>query len=159
MNIDEAICTRLRDLASVRAVLGIGSAQRVHPLVLPEKPVFPAATYDLANVDRVGHYEGASGLATSIYEFTTWAKTLSEARSAAEVLRRGLEAFQGTITSPTDASTVYINGIFADPPGGGYDYNDDLKVFGVIVTLHVAYNEPPSVVEAAVPIVPVLPPP
>lgn len=144
MNIDDAILKRLDSVVAVQTLLGAGAAMRFHPLTLPEGTPLPAVQFDVVNSDRVHSHDGPSGLVFADYELVAWGRSLPEARNTAKAVRNALDGYQGTQAAP-DLSSVYINSIlFDEGGGGGYDYDDAQKRYGVAESCRVAFNELPA---------------
>lgn len=86
-------------------------ANRLFPDELPQKPVYPAATYTVVSGPRDYHMDGASGLVPFRVQLDLYAETASAVHALRSAVIADLSGFKGTVpVSPP----VSIYGAFAD---------------------------------------------
>lgn len=110
---------------------------QIFPIRLPQKPTYPAITYQLVAGNRDHTQDGGSGLVEARYQFNCYAATYAAAKELGEALRKDLDGFKGNVGSGANVAT--IDGMFLELIQDGYD--DELDVFWVTVDFTVMHTE------------------
>ncbi len=93
MELREALYTYLSGYAGLNALVG----DRIYPIVLPQKAVMPAVTYQKISEPQV-HVSGAdSGPYCPRYQFSCWGTTYDEACDVAVQVRTALRDYTGVM--------------------------------------------------------------
>lgn len=97
------------------SALGAIIGERLYPVELPQKPAYPAATYQVVRGTARGYtMDGQDGATPFRVQFDLYAETYGQAVAMRRALMRDLSGFQGEVpTSPP----VLIHGAFADNEG------------------------------------------
>jgi hypothetical protein len=105
-----------------RLVAGVPSVSgRVYPMILPQNVVFPCVSYLVISDPGDQDHDGPTLTRSAGYQVSAWARTFTEARTAAAQIRTALEGYRGTM------GTVDVATVIAD---GGRDlYDDDLRIY------------------------------
>ena len=98
MTPEEAIYSKLVAATAINALV-VG---RVLPDYLPQGTALPALLYQRISGPRVHSMTGASGTAYPRITITSWGKTYKKAKELADLVRRELDGFKGTV------DTLYI---------------------------------------------------
>jgi len=101
--IEAALIARLLETPAVAALIGGDSipAARIYPIVLPQKPTFPAITYQDISTVRDRTAQGPSGLAFARIQFDCWAAAApgapgyASAKALLAAVRAALDGFTG----------------------------------------------------------------
>lgn len=101
--IHEALFARLSGYAGLTALV----ATRVYPRQLPQNPTYPAVTYERISADRQSAMGSDSGLVSGRWQVSSWGKTYTDARDAAEQVRKALQRYRGTL-SGTVIQDIFI---------------------------------------------------
>ncbi len=96
-------------LAAQSAITSIVST-RIHPLILPQEPTYPAMTYSDESSDMSESFDGQTGHAQSIYQIDCWAKTYAGAYTLGDALRSTLNNVSGSFGGITIQRCQIING-------------------------------------------------
>lgn len=81
----------------------------IHPMVLPQYPIYPAMTWNRISVLAGYHMAGNDGLRTARMQYTSWAGTWLECKGLSDLVRERIDAIRQTLTGGT-----VIQGIFID---------------------------------------------
>ena len=95
--IEEAVYSRLTTTAAVTAIVGAGSASRIYPNKIPQEATLPAVAYQRVSTRRVKAHAAPTGLARVRVQVTCVARTYSEVKALAVVVRKALEGVMGTV--------------------------------------------------------------
>ena len=95
--IEEAFNSRLTTTAAVTAIVGAGSASRIYPNKIPQEATLPAVAYQRVSTRRVKAHAAPTGLARVRVQVTCVARTYSEVKALAVVVRKALEGVMGTV--------------------------------------------------------------
>ncbi len=128
MTIETEIVTRLEDDAGVGAEAG----NRIYPILLPQRPIYPAIVYRRISGPRLHHLTGSSGRGVARIQIDCWAKTYVAAQALAAAVRASLDGFTGKLTT-LDATCKLDNEID--------DYDDEAKVYRVIQDYLINHTE------------------
>jgi hypothetical protein len=105
--IEVGLRTLLITDAQIAAILGT----RVYPLILPQGPTLPAATYfKVSGEDQISN-SGSQDYGWARYQIDAWATTFTAAQTLADLIRSRLHGFNGAVTSGSDSWS--FQGIFA----------------------------------------------
>ncbi|MGF7429585.1 DUF3168 domain-containing protein [Thermoanaerobacterium thermosaccharolyticum] len=99
---------------------------RIYPMILPQKPQFPAITYQKISGPRINSKSGDSGLSYPRIQFNCWGKTYLEAKQVAMVVIDAMNKFtngEATIQDEHDS------------------YEPDTNLFYISVDFIIWYNE------------------
>ena len=99
--IEEAVYSRLTTTAAVTAIVGAGSASRIYPNKIPQEATLPAVAYQRVSTRRVKAHAAPTGLARVRVQVTCVARTYSEVKGLAVVVRKALEGVMGTVGGVT----------------------------------------------------------
>jgi len=91
--VDEVIYSLLHDNPGVAAIVGV----RIYPQELPQESALAALVYERTSLDHIRSNEGATGLATALYDVTSWAESFVAARLLADAARLALDGYSGTV--------------------------------------------------------------
>ena len=102
--ISAAINTYLLTQSAVTNIV----ASRIYPVILPQKPTYPAITYrdDEHSFDE--SFDGQNGLVESFYEIDAWSDTYVGAETLATAVRAALMNYTGTMGNVTSIMRVRI---------------------------------------------------
>ena len=95
--IEEAVYSRLTTTAAVTAIVGAGSASRIYPNKIPQEATLPAVAYQRVSTRRVKAHAAPTGLALVRVQVTCVARTYSEVKGLAVVVRKALDGVMGTV--------------------------------------------------------------
>ena len=91
--VDEVIYSLLHDDPGVSPIVGV----RIYPQELPQESALAALVYERTSLDHIRSNDGATGLATALYDVTSWAETFVAARELADAARLALDGYSGTV--------------------------------------------------------------
>lgn len=86
-------------------VKGICSS-RVYPVLLPQRPVFPAITYQRISGASDMALTGATGLSHPRFQVDIWSATYAATQALADAVREALNNYSGTVGSVAIGSVV-----------------------------------------------------
>lgn len=115
----------------VANVLIVGG--RVHPVLLPQNPTYPALTYQLISDPREHSLEGVDGLVEARYQLTAWALLYADVRSTTEAVRVALDGFSGTWGAYEVSRAMNVGGVDL--------YDPDVEVHHTAVDYLIRYSE------------------
>lgn len=138
MKAGKVIKYRLSTFAGVTAIVGTSPNDRVYPVVLPEKPTYPAITYRQIDSTRLQGPHSDPGVATVRVQVTAFAESFDAAKALAEQIRLALERY-GTAITGTDIAgvTVYDITIGSDADS----YIPELDLFAISTDFSVTHQE------------------
>lgn len=91
--IEEAIYSRLTAASAVTALV----STRIYPNKIPQEATLPAVAYQRISARRVKAHAAPTGLARVRVQVTCVARTYSEVKGLAVVVRKALEGVIGTV--------------------------------------------------------------
>ena len=123
-------------LAADGSVIGY-VATRIYPQELPQESALPALVYERTSLDHIRSNDGATGLATALYDLTSWAETFVAARGLADAARLALDGYSGTVGSVKIGFIILENEVdlFEEP------LLDERRRCGVRQQYTVSYDE------------------
>ncbi len=128
MTIETEIVTRLEDDAGVGAEAG----NRIYPILLPQRPIYPAIVYHRVSGPRLHHLTGSSGRAMPRIQINCWAETLVAAQALADAVRASLDGFIGKLTTLKAVCRI---------DNESWDYDDEAKKYRVIQDYLINHTE------------------
>lgn len=84
-------------------------ASRVYPVLLPDDPTLPAATYQRASTVREYTTTGAVSLSRIRLQVDSWGRTYADVKALDSAIRNCLEGFTGTLADGTYVDTIQID--------------------------------------------------
>ena len=87
-------------------------ATRLFPLVWPDAPVFPLATYQRISTVTDSLLSGPLSMCTVRMQYDAWAETYLQAKQIADALNAVLEGFQGTLPDGTSVDNIVLDSSF-----------------------------------------------
>jgi hypothetical protein len=139
--IEVALKTFLSQSVAVTALLGSSSAIRIYPLVLPQVPVWPCATYQRISGVRDRATLGPTGTTYARIQFDVWAADTKAdgggylaAKNAADAMRKHLDGFRGLMGSST-VGQIFVQAVEIENDRDDYEPDARLYRVGFDVTL------------------------
>lgn len=115
-----------------------GTPARLYPQDRQQGGVYPAVTYQRVSTDHLEGLEAATGYATATIEFDCMATSYALAKTLAEVLRKCLDGFRGTMGNQKITSCrIQDESDDFDPPQDG----SAKGVYHVIVSYDFQFPE------------------
>jgi hypothetical protein len=99
------LVTFLEDAPAISAIVG----SRIYPEALPQKPTYPALTYQLVSAVRVEDLSGPAGKCRRRISINCWAATEIAAYQLADAVRQSLNGFHGWMADTRIQSTRLDN--------------------------------------------------
>lgn len=119
--------------AGVTALLGASPNTRFYPVVLPEAPTYPAATWEKVSGVRVEDHDGAD-LTPARLRIHVWDPNYRSAKLVAKQLLEALKSYTGTLGG---VSPVAMQG------ANEYDlYDDEDRLHHIVVEVTIWNTEP-----------------
>jgi hypothetical protein len=82
------------------------AANRLYPLILPDTPTFPAATYQLISSVPEETNDGPTGFVKARIQTDTWSNSYASCKALAKALRVLLDGFTGTLPNGVAVSNI-----------------------------------------------------
>lgn len=138
MKAGSVIKHRLANFAGVTALVGVAPNDRIYPVVLPEKPSYPAIAYKQISARRLQSVHDDPGVAIVTVQVTAFAASYDVARALTEQIRLALERYGTAITgTPINGVTVYDITIGSDAD----EYVPELDIFAIATDFTVTHQE------------------
>jgi hypothetical protein len=119
-------------LAADATVAGLVVA-RIYPIVLPQKPTYPAITYSKVSGERLHTLAGAAGRAMPRISISAWSDVgYASVQTLAAAIRASLDGFNGTLT------TIQTNIILDNEIDF---YEDDTRVYRILQDYRLSHTE------------------
>lgn len=131
MPIEDGLVALLSADSGVSALVG----NRIHPLVLPRKPTYPALVYQRISGERVRSLSGPSGRARPRIQIDAYAQTYAAAKAVAKAVEDALDGYAGPAgTDRIDAASL---------EGDRDLHEDELRkpIFRVTADYFISYRE------------------
>jgi len=106
---------------------------RIYPLVLPQKATFPAVTYQKIAGTFEHSMGGDSGFAYPDYQFVCYAKTYTEVKETAKILRLLLQNLSAVI------GEINIQAVLIENEIDDYEYETEL--YSVLLEFRIFYTD------------------
>lgn len=103
--IEDALFTRMSGFAGLSALI----ATRVYPVLLPQNPTYPAATYAFISGVPASAMGADVGFTRKRARVTVWSKTYLEMTGVADQVRLCLERWRGTVNGVVIQDTYVEN--------------------------------------------------
>ena len=105
---EEALYRHLINFTGVKAIV----VARVYPLMLPQKCLLPAVTYQKISGERLHSLQGDTGYTTPVFQITSRAESYAQCKTLAEQIRLSLQNFTGIMggTDGIDIGAVLLLG-------------------------------------------------
>lgn len=108
--LEEAIFSRAGAIAPLAALIGT----RLYPVILPQNPTLPAATYRRISTRRPNAMGRDPGIAFARIQFTAWATTPLGAKQVKEAIRgdsagAGYQRWRGTVAGVAVLDSILIS--------------------------------------------------
>jgi len=129
-DIGEAIRDILIKNSTVAGLVG----SRVYPVLLPQRPVFPAVTYQRISGTSDMALTGATGLSHPRFQVDVWSATYSATQALADAVREALNNYSGTVGS------VVIGSVVLQAERDQYE-TDPVALFRVIMDFNIWHKE------------------
>jgi len=130
MNGHKVIHDRLNQFTGLTDLVGT----RIYPLVMPDKPQYPAVTFHVIASSSEKGSTSDPAMMKCIVQVTAWDKTLLGARTVADQIRKALDRYRN----------VTLNGVKVDDcifEGDQDLYDPEPKIFYVPVTFRLHFRE------------------
>lgn len=125
MPVEAALVIYLKSIGEITDIIGEGDASRIYPLKLPQKPNYPAVTYQVISSPR--HHD--MDVAYPRIQYTAFARTYSQAKELAGLLRLHLQRLKGVLSGVNIKQIEYINAVeFYQDDVGIYYIPQDFKI-------------------------------
>ena len=125
MPIEAALASYLKPVSEITGIIGEGDGARIFPLALPQKPDYPAVTYQVISSPR--HHD--VDIAYPRIQYTAFARTYSQAKELADILRLHLSRLKGVLSGVAIKQIQYINAVeFYQDDAGVYYIPQDFKI-------------------------------
>jgi hypothetical protein len=82
------------------------AANRLYPLILPDTPTLPAATYQLISSVAEETNDGPSGFVTARIQIDTWSDAYASCKALAKALRVLLDGLTGILPNGIAVSNI-----------------------------------------------------
>jgi len=105
MRFEEALFAHLKDCTGLKNLVG----DRIYPLVLPQKAVLPAVTYQKISGERLHKLQGDTGLTRPVYQLSCWAENYAQCKAAAEQVRLCLQKHSGLMGGAEGSWNVAVD--------------------------------------------------
>ena len=107
MPVEAALVTYLKSIGEITDLIGTGDGSRIYPLALPQKPDYPAVTYQVISSPR--HHD--IDVAYPRIQYTTFARTYGQTKELAGLLRLYLQRLKGVLSGVHIKQIEYINAV------------------------------------------------
>jgi len=130
--LEEAMVTQVAASAGLVALI----AARFYPQMVPQKPTYPAVTYQVVSAPRESNMGVDPGIVNARVQFSAWGTTWKSARDVAEQLRLAFQRWRGTVAGTEIMDTLEWDWHDAPP-----ELVNDLKVFQRVCECRISYRE------------------
>lgn len=128
MTIEEALKSVLTNDAGVAALV----TGRIYPLVLPQKPTYPAMTYQTVAGAPDMTLTGESGLVKDLFQVDAYGATYAAVKGLARAIRTALNGKQFTVSTVQISSIVMKSSRDLSEP--------DINIFRVSMDFSILHN-------------------
>ncbi len=127
--IEEGLKTFLEAQTAITNLVG----SRIYPLILPQKPAYPALTYARVSGLRLHNFGGVAGRGWPRFTVSLWAETYAAAKALAEKTRQALDGHRGALGSAAGVAVSIENEIDF--------YEGEAKVYRVLQDYFISHLE------------------
>ena len=125
MPIEAALASYIKLIEEITAIIGTGDSARIYPLALPQKPDYPAVTYQVISSPR--HHD--VDISYPRIQYTAFARTYGQAKELAGILRLHLQRLKGILSGIPIKQIQHINAVeFYQDDAGVYYIPQDFKI-------------------------------
>lgn len=105
---EESLYKHLINDIGVKAII----EERIYPLMLPQKSLLPAVTYQKVSGERLHSLQGDTGYTMPVFQISSRAETYAQCKALAEQIRLSLQNFTGIMggTDGIDIGAVLLLG-------------------------------------------------
>lgn len=111
----------------------INVGTRLYPLHLPQKPTYPAATYQVITANSLPTSNGLSAPKEWRVQIDAWGESYSQADTLAREIRAALDGYRGAAGSAFIQVSMLVNWMEM--------YEDGLDVYRVSQDYEITYTE------------------
>jgi hypothetical protein len=129
MRLEEAVYAYLTSQPALHAKI----ADRLYPLLLPQKCRLPAVAYTLVSMDRTPALQKDTGYVRATLQFSCHARSYSEAVSVVQSLRGAMQDFSGNMNG------VLVGAVFV--ASEMVDYEPKTETYSAHIELEFHFNE------------------
>lgn len=129
MRLEEAVYAYLISQQNVHTKI----ADRLYPLLLPQKCQLPAVAYTLISMDRTPALQKDTGFVKETLQFSCHARSYKEAVSVIQLLRSALQDFSG------EMSGVFVGAVLVESEM--MDYESKTDTYSAIIEFEFHFNE------------------
>lgn len=132
--IEDAVYQRLKDDATVGPLVTTGSTIRIHHVLIPQQPTFPALS--ISRVSTGGReltHTGTNQSAEPVFQISCWAETVKQAKQLARAVVRCLHGWSGT----QGGEKIYRASVINETDL----FDTDIEIFQVAVDVEIAHRE------------------
>lgn len=110
-------------------------ADRIYPVILPQKPTYPAITFGKVSGLRAPNLSGPSGLARPRISISSWGLTYKSAKDVATAVRQAMDGFSGLMGS------VRVKSVTIDNEFDLFEDDDNVNVFRTLQDFFISHDE------------------
>ncbi len=132
MRFEEALFAHLKDCTGLKNLVG----DRIYPLVLPQKAVLPAVTYQKISGERLHELQGDTGFTRPVYQLSCLAETYAQCKAVAEQVRLCLQNHSGLMGG---IEGVAVGAVLLEGELEGYE--SDTGTFYINMDFQFYYSE------------------
>jgi hypothetical protein len=129
MRLEEAAYAYLISQPAIHAKI----AERIYPLILPQKCRFPAVAYTLVSAIRAPALQKDTGYTRAVLQFSCHAKSYSEAVMVTHLLRKALQDFSGNMDGLNIGSVLVVSEMV--------DYEPKTDTYSAAIEFEFHFNE------------------
>lgn len=120
-------------LAAQSAITSIVST-RIYPIILPQKPTYPAVTYSEDDSNYTESFVGQTDHVQSIFQLDAWATTYAGATTLGEAIRTSLQNTSGSFGGITIQRCTVLSGPISV-------YEDSVEAYRQTYIFSIWHNE------------------
>lgn len=120
-------------MAAQSAITNIVST-RIYPLILPQKPTYPAVTYSEDDSNYTESFTGQTDHVQSIFQIDAWARTYAGATTLGEAIRTSLQNTTGSFGGITIQRCTVLSGPISV-------YEDSVEAYRQTYIFSIWHNE------------------
>jgi hypothetical protein len=132
MRFEEALFAHLKAFTGLKSLVD----ERIYPLVLPQKAVLPAVTYQKISGERLHKLQGDTGFTRPVYQLSCWAENYAQCKAVAEQVRLSLQNYSGFMGG---TEGVAVGAVLLEGEAEGYE--SDTGTFYINMDFQFYYSE------------------
>lgn len=129
---EEALFAHLKGYTGLKNLVG----DRIYPLILPQKAVLPAITYQKISGERLHKLQGDTGFTRPVYQLSCLAENYAQCKAVAEQLRLCLQNHSGLMGG---IEGVAVGAVLLEGELEGYE--SDTGTFYINMDFQFYYSE------------------